>query len=90
MFLAHAAIKRLVLGMRMNVDQSRQHQPILAVDHPIRSTGVIPPDKGDPVFGKSDIDPAAIDMAPGALVPGDDPIGILDDRYRHWRAASKS
>jgi len=43
--LAHPTIERLVLGMRVNVDQARQDKSILAVDYPIGRAAVIPPEK---------------------------------------------
>jgi hypothetical protein len=81
--LAHPAVEGLVLGMRMDVDQPRQHQPVLAVDHPVRVPAEISSGKGDHAVGKSDVNTPAIGVTPGRLVPGDDPIGIPDDRCRH-------
>ena len=81
--LAHAAVERLVLGVRMDVDQPRQHQTILAVDDPVRRPRVIPPDKIDAIVGKGDIDAAPVDLARDAFVPGDDPVGVFDDGGCH-------
>ena len=61
----------------MDVDEPRQYQPILAVDHPLSRAAVIPPDERDPVVGKDDIDVPPVSMA-GGLVACDDPIGITD------------
>ena len=81
--LAHPAIERLVLGMSMDVDQPGQYQPILTVDHPLRRPGVIASDKDDRAIAKGDVYIAAVDVTLGALVPGDDPVGILDDGRGH-------
>ena len=68
--LAHAAVERLVLGVRMDVDQPRQHQAVLAIDDSVGRPRVIASDKSDQVIGKSDIDAAAVDVPQGAFVPG--------------------
>ena len=67
----------------MNVDQPRQQQPILAVDNPVRRTGIISSGKSDLVVDKRDVDAAAIDLAPGCFVPRNDPIDVSDHRRSH-------
>ena len=81
--LAHAAIERLMLRMRMNVDQPRQYQTIRAVDDPVRFPGIITPDKSDRIAGKGDVDVAAVDVTSGAFVLGDEPIGFADEVDGH-------
>ena len=41
---ADAAIERLVLGMRMDVDEAGDHRPANAVDDPVRNAGVSTPE----------------------------------------------
>jgi hypothetical protein len=60
--LAQAAIERLVLGMRVDVDKSGQDQPVAAVDDPVRRTLVILAEKGDAVVGKGNVDIATVDV----------------------------
>ena len=79
----HAAVERLVLGVRMDVDQSRQYQAILSVDHPFRYRWVISSDKDDHVVRERDIRTAAVDVPSGTFVPGNDPVGVLDDSGGH-------
>src|SRR5260370_28016581 len=69
--------------MRVDVDQSRQYQSIPAVDHPVRRSGVISSDESNRVVDEDDVDVAAIAVTPGGLVPGDNPIGFLDDGHGH-------
>src|ERR1700745_813880 len=83
MLLAHPTIERLVLGVRGDVDQPWQYGAISPVDDPVRHPWIIASDKDDRAVGKGDVDIAAIDMAPGNLVPGDHPIGISDDGRSH-------
>jgi hypothetical protein len=62
----------------MDVDEPRQYEPILTVDHPVCRPGVVAADKDDPVVGEGDIDISAIGMVSGCLVPGNGPIGVAD------------
>jgi hypothetical protein len=71
-------MERLVLRVRMDVDEPGQYEPVPAVDHPVRRPGVIASDKGDPVVGKGDVDISAIGVVPGCLVPGDRPTSVAD------------
>src|SRR5208282_2323634 len=80
---SHPAIERLVLRMRMDVDQPGQDEAIFAIDHPLCHAGIIPSDKVDRAFRKRDVDIAAINVTSGGLVPGDDPSGVPDDRRGH-------
>jgi hypothetical protein len=82
-FLAHPAVERLVLRMRMNVDEPRQQQPILAIDNPVRGTGVISSGESDLVVDKRDIDAAAIDLVAGCFVPRNNPIEVSDHCRSH-------
>jgi len=77
--LAYTTIKRLVLGMRMDVDEARQYQPILAVDNLVCHAAVIPSDEHDRAPGKGNVQMAPVDMTAGGLIPGHDPIGIADN-----------
>ena len=79
MLFAHPAVKGLMLGVRVNVDQPRQYEAILAVDHAVYRPGIISPDKSDRIVGKGDVGVAAVGVMPRVFVPGDDPIGIADD-----------
>jgi hypothetical protein len=49
----------------------------------VRRGGIIAPDKDDAVVGKGDVDAAAIDVPPGGLVPGDNPVGVFDQCRGH-------
>jgi hypothetical protein len=83
MLLADAAIQRLMLGMRMDIDQPGHDEAGAAVDRAVGRSGEAGPDEGDPVVGESDIDIAAIDMPAQPFVPGDHPGGVFDQRRRH-------
>src|SRR5215469_6772393 len=78
-FFANSAIEGLVLGVRVDVDQTRHNQPVLAVDYPVSRSRPISSDVSDLVIGEYDVNAAAIDMTFRRLVPGNDPIGVPDE-----------
>src|SRR5205085_3815564 len=73
--LTDAAIERLVLGVRMDVDQAGDDEAGAAVDDPVRGAGKFASDKGDAVVLENEVDTAAVDMMAGRFVPGDQPGG---------------
>src|ERR1700731_3082969 len=83
MLLADAAVERLVFGVRMDVDEPRHDQALAAVDRHIGWPGETAPDKADPLVGECDVEPAPVDVAAAALVPRDDPGGVLDHGGGH-------
>ncbi len=83
MLLADAAIERLVLGVRMDVDETGKHCPAVAVNEPLRGAGVIGSEVDNAVAAKGQIDIAAIGVPAVLDVPGDDPVSVLDQRGLH-------
>ena len=83
MLLANAAIERLVLGMRVDVDEAGDHRPAGAVDEPLRGAGVIGSEMDNAVAGKGQIDIAAIGVPAALDIPGHHPIRVPDQRGRH-------
>src|SRR5690349_17159469 len=83
MLLADTAIERLVLGVRVDVDQAGNDQPRAAVDNPVGRAGVAFAEKADTVVGKSEIDITPIGVAALRLVPADDPGSVFYHRSRH-------
>src|SRR3712207_1191692 len=88
MLLADAAIERLVLGVRMDVDETGDHRSAGAVNDPVPSggmtgAGVIGTEMDDAIAGKGKIDIPAIRMPAPLRVPGDNPGCIPEDGGRH-------
>src|SRR5215472_17644137 len=83
MLFAYSAVERLVLGVRVNVDQPGQYQAVSPLDDPVRRRWIIRSDEDNGVVGKCNVDISAIDMAPGHLVPGNYPAGVSDDGRGH-------
>ncbi len=87
--LADAAVRRLVSGMRVHVDQARHHQPRAPVHGGVGRAAIRRTDMGQRAVVEDDVDAAPVFVAPRGLVPGDDPIGVADGRdHRASRATA--
>src|SRR5262245_66121923 len=77
------------MRVRVDVDQSRHDHAVGTIDDPIGGASETGADMGDAIAIKGDVDATAIDMPAGSLIPGDDPIGILDDGRCHLTPPDK-
>src|SRR5260370_28731797 len=83
MFRAAAEEERRVLGMRMDVAEPRHDEALAAVDRHIGWPSEAASDKADPLVAERDVEPAPVDVPAEALVPRDDPGGVLDHGRGH-------
>ena len=82
-FLADAAIGRLVSRMRMHVDQARHHHAPRALDRRLGPTLVARAHISNRAAVERNVDIAPVDRALRRFVPGDRPVRIADHRRGH-------
>ena len=81
--LADAAIDRLVARVRVDVDEAGHHHAAAPVDDRVRLAGEARPDVHDRIVGERHVDVSTVYVALGALLPGDHPVGVLDQGRDH-------